>query len=793
MVPVVDRRDSDSKEWQSVKAINTAQSADSISCERRKISVRGTVQGVGFRPFIYRLAIQLGLSGWVTNDSVGVAIELQGSAETIATFMRLLSSDGPPLAKITNIDSVLIPVVEPSPFIIKPSHQLGSSAPVIPPDVAVCDDCLRELRDPNDRRFRYPFINCTNCGPRFTITSGLPYDRPLTTMHKFQMCPQCASEYSVPLNRRFHAQPNACPTCGPKLWLHNGTSELPDDDVVATTQAALRAGKIVALKSLGGFHLACDATNPAAIAELRKRKHRPHKPFAVMVADLQAALCHCDVTMKETGILIGSTRPIVLLRRKKDSRISPTVAPDTDQLGLMLPSTPLHHLLFDKSITALVMTSGNLTDEPIAIGNDEAIERLLKIADLFVLHDRDILQRMDDSIFQQSDRQPRILRRARGIVPEPITLPFDLSDPILACGAELKSTVAIGIKDQVVLSQHLGDLDNPLSLDNYDATIKHLSTLLDTRPSVIAHDLHPDYLSTRWARIQSDARHVEVQHHHAHLVSVMTENNELEPCLGIILDGSGYGTDGTIWGGELLFGDAVSFRRLAWLDPVGMPGGETAIHEPWRMALSYLRHSHPESAAEFAISRISIPPRQVEIALGQLAQNVNSPLTSSCGRLFDGVSALLGLCPTITYEAQAAILLERVASQLGPLRTMEISDIIGSSLGAINTAPLISEICRRQRSGDSLPRIARQFHQELALLFVSAAVSARSEGFGNRIALSGGVYQNKLFFEFISSILRDLEFEVICHQKVPTNDGGLSLGQLVIANAALTAHPEKRD
>lgn len=775
-----------------MKAINTAQSADLISCERRKISVRGTVQGVGFRPFVYRLATQLGLSGWVTNDSVGVAIELQGSAETITTFMRLLSSDCPPLAKITNIDSVLIPVVEPSPFIIKPSHQLGSSAPVIPPDVAVCDDCLRELRDPNDRRFRYPFINCTNCGPRYTITAGLPYDRPLTTMHKFRMCPQCASEYSDPLNRRFHAQPNACSVCGPKLWLHNGTSELPDDDVIASAQAALRAGKIVALKSLGGFHLACDATNPAAIAELRKRKHRPHKPFAVMVADLQAALCHCDITMKETGILIGSTRPIVLLRRKKDSRISPTVAPDTDQLGLMLPSTPLQHLLFDKLITALVMTSGNLTDEPIAIGNKEAIERLRGVADLFVLHDRDILQRMDDSIFQQSDRQPRVLRRARGIVPEPITLPIDLEYPILACGGELKSTVAIGIKDQVVLSQHLGDLDNPVSMDNYTATVEHLSTLLNERPAIIAHDLHPDYLSTRWAKFQPDARLVGVQHHHAHLVSVMTENNEMEPCLGIILDGSGYGADGTIWGGELLFGDAFSFRRLAWLDPVGMPGGEAAVREPWRMALSYLRHSHPESAAELAITRMSISSRQVEIALGQLAREVNTPLTSSCGRLFDGVSALLGLCPKITYEAQAGILLERIASQPGPLSAKEFSDLGGLPLGAVNIAPIITGICGRQRSGESLVSIARWFHQELARLFVSAAVSARSEGFGNRVALSGGVYQNKLFFEFISTLLRDLEFEVVSHQKVPTNDGGLSLGQLVIANASLVAHPEKR-
>ncbi len=758
--------------------------AQPATTARRCLRVRGVVQGVGFRPFVFRLAHELQLFGSVGNDSEGVVIDVQGPTERLDDFERRLTHETPPAAKITHIHRRVLPVRSTTGFVILLSESTGRVAPVIPADIAICDECLAEMRDPNNRRYRYPFINCTNCGPRYTITKGVPYDRPLTSMKGFRMCEACDAEYHNPRDRRFHAQPNACSVCGPRVTLHDGRQFIATTDPFAIAQEAIRGGKIVALRSLGGFHLACDATNNEAVATLRQRKQRPHKPFAVMTPNLESARAFCEISDVEAALLVDPSRPIVLLKRKADAVLAKGIAPDTDRIGLMLPSTPIHYLLFESFAGPLVMTSGNLSDEPIAIGNDEALERLGQFADLFILHDRDILQRLDDSIHQIVGTIPRVVRRARGIVPNPIQLPVSLSTPILACGGELKNTVALGVRDEVVIGQHLGDLDNPLTMGNFESTIEHMKRLLGCSPTIIAHDLHPDYLSTRWAVSRSNVKCVAVQHHHAHLMSVMTENSMTEPCLGIILDGSGLGTDGSIWGGEVLYGNARSFDRLAWLDPAPMPGSEAAVRQPWRMALSYLLYAH---GGEIAVLPENWPrdisEESIRIVCQQIQRGVNAPLTSSCGRLFDGVASLLGLCHQVSYAAQAAIRLETAASSLGPLTYSGAKNCV-SQLGSIDTRALIREVWERVVRKESVASVARWFHIELAELFIGSTLAAKRKTNCNRVALSGGVFQNRLFFEYMHQRLNDLGFEVLSHRQVPTNDGGLALGQLMIAQAA---------
>lgn len=753
--------------------------------QRQRITVNGIVQGVGFRPFVYRLATELSLAGFIANDARGVRIEVEGSPAALGRFRDQLQNEAPPLARIDTCTVEDLPARGDREFHIEASEHRGTAQTQIPPDIAVCHECLHEMNDPKNRRYRYPFINCTNCGPRFTIVGGIPYDRPLTSMKVFPMCVECEEEYHDPRDRRFHAQPVACPVCGPRLIAHDGASEVQVEDPIGWAIEALQAGKILAVRGLGGFHLAVDAANEAAVQRLRDRKQRQEKPLAIMADRLETIKRYCEVSADEEMLLLDVIRPIVLLKRRGEpAGIAPSVVYDNRYYGFMLPYTPVHHLLLQGPIDVLVMTSGNLSEEPIAIGNEEAIERLAGIADLFLLHDREILQRCDDSIVRHLVGESRVLRRARGYVPRPVYLPQPLAKNVLAVGGELKNTVALCRGDKAFLSQHIGDLDNPAALGFFEHAINHLENVLEIEPELIACDMHPEYLSTKSAKAQTKRPVIEVQHHHAHQVAVMTENAVTEPTIGIILDGTGHGTDGTIWGGEVLIGDAAGFNRYAWLEPVALPGGTAAIQQPWRMALSYLHYAYGNDARHFELPLFDrIPKLQADTVLLMIERRLNSPMTSSCGRLFDGIAALIGLCIESNYEAQAAIALEMAATRAGWVLPHGEAAPIPESGGPINFAPLVREMVRRIRGGESFERMAVRFHTALAELFIAAAHSARiTTGIGT-VALSGGVYQNALFFEYMVRRLSEEGFRVLSHCEVPTNDGGLALGQAVIADA----------
>jgi hydrogenase maturation protein HypF len=751
---------------------------------RRVISVNGIVQGVGFRPFVYRLATELRLAGLVKNNERGVYIEVEGGHGAVEEFLRRLRADVPPLARITDLSCESIAASGEDGFRIVHSDSSAVAHTLISPDIATCDDCLRELFDPSNRRFHYPFINCTNCGPRYTIVEGIPYDRPLTSMAVFRMCPSCQEEYDDPLDRRFHAEPNACPDCGPRVHLHDGRQAIESSDPISDTVALLRQGRIVAIRGVGGFHLAVDATNDDAVKELRLRKGRAEKPFALMAQNLETVKRLCRVSEDEASALEYRTRPIVLLRALAGTSIAPSVAPGNKYLGVMLPYTPLHHVLLKDRFEALVMTSANLSEEPIVIGNDEARERLSHLTDYYLLHDREILQRCDDSIVRVSCGLRRVIRRARGFVPEPIDVPVEFKAPVLACGAELKNTIALARNQHVFLSQHIGDLENPSAYAFYQHCISHLEQLLEIHPQVLAYDLHPEYLSTKWARQQEDVVRVGVQHHHAHLASVMAENGVTGPTIGLILDGTGYGMDGSIWGGEVLYGNLSGFDRLAWLQTAKMPGGNAAIRQPWRMAVSWLWQAYGDSWSDRRISAIRQLPRDNVKIIGQmLEQDINSPVTSSCGRLFDAVAAMLGVCAEINYEAQAAILLEMTADDGDDTYEVELPR---TSSGVIPLEPLIRAVVTDIEQGSLPAAVAGRFHRTLAELFVNVAARVRNEKSCNRVALSGGVYQNRLFFEYMMRRLTEEGFDVLSHSIVPTNDGGIALGQAVIANATLT-------
>ncbi len=740
---------------------------------RRQIRVNGIVQGVGFRPFIFNLARRHGLAGYVFNTSAGVIIEAQGKAEAVTEFTAAIENEAPPLALITEIQTREIEPVGETEFVITPSNGQAQVGTMISPDIAVCDDCRAELFDPADRRHRYPFINCTNCGPRYTIIESLPYDRPFTSMRKFTMCPACQAEYDAPTDRRFHAQPNACPVCGPQLALHKVDGTLLEcADPVRATADLLKQGMILAIKGLGGFHLAVDATDPAAVSELRLRKNREEKPLAVMVSDLTAAQNLCELSEAEAKLLLSPRSPIILARKRAESTLATEVAPGNDRLGIMLPYTPLHHLLLAEGFTALVMTSANLSEEPICIDNDEGFTRLQNIADYLLVHDRDIYLRGDDSVFIHLAGKNRPIRRSRGYAPTPV-LVKSAGPPILAVGGELKNTVCLLQENRAFLSQHIGDLENLEAYNFFKLTIAHLQKVFDTRPELIVHDLHPRYLSTQWAQEQ-DAPLLAVQHHHAHLAAVLAEHRLDEPVIGIIMDGTGYGSDGTIWGGEILVGDCAGFDRFAAFEPMPLPGGDAAIKAPWRTAVAYLQTTFGHLPDLPFLRDVEHQPISEMVA-----KDINCFPTSSCGRLFDAVAAMSGGRTTIRYEGQAAIEMMQSAGGIeGDPFEFALESTDGIFLMAVK--PLIKSVAKAVQNGAGLPEIGRRFHRTLIELFTEVAGAAARRTGISKVVLSGGVFQNQLLFENLIPRLEQSGLQVFTHEQVPTNDGGIALGQALI-------------
>jgi hydrogenase maturation protein HypF len=751
-----------------------------------RVSVRGVVQGVGFRPFVYRLAQEYSLKGWVRNTSGSVEIEVEGNEEAVRSFLTDLEAKAPPMAHIEKVEATFHSPKGYTEFKIWESLSREGQYQLVSPDIATCEDCKQEIFSPTDRRFRYPFTNCTNCGPRFTIIEDIPYDRPKTTMRKFKMCPQCRREYADPLNRRFHAQPNACPQCGPSLELVDGDGNLVEcSDVVKTASDLLKAGKILAIKGLGGFHLACDATSEEAINVLRARKRRLGKPLAVMIATMKEIEKHCLVTPEERELLQSPHCPIVLLRWKhSSSNISPEVAPNLNYLGVMLPYTPLHHLLLRETNLPLVMTSGNISEEPIAKDNDEALIRLRGIADYFLLHNRDIYARYDDSVYIV-EGTPQAIRRARGYAPYPVFLPFR-SKQILACGAELKNTFCLTKDEHAFLSQHIGDMENEETLDHFENTIKLYEKLFRIEPEIMAYDMHPEYLATKYA-LQLGAEPglslVPVQHHHAHIVSCLVENKVEGPVIGVAFDGTGYGTDGTIWGGEFLLADWRSFQRVGHLEYVPLPGGEAAIKKPYRMALGYLYSLLGENFPLGGLPFSRLNPAELEIIKQQLKRGINSPLTSSAGRLFDAVSALAGVRQEIDYEAQAAIELEMLAPDgVEERESYPFSIVEYQGTRVVKLGELLSAVAQDARNRTPASVISLRFHHTMAEIITQMCKLIARESGINQVALSGGVFQNRLLLRLATAALQRKGFSVLTHHLVPCNDGGISLGQAVIAN-----------
>lgn len=760
--------------------------------------VAGQVQGVGFRPFVYRLAQGLGLGGSVRNTPEGVVIEVEGTPEAVAAFDRRLPAELPPLARLTRHASRPLAPCGETVFRIEASAPGSGHDVLISPDVATCPDCLADMADPTNRRYRYPFTNCTNCGPRYTITRAIPYDRATTSMACFPLCPDCAAEYADPANRRFHAEPVACPVCGPRVWLADsqGQRRAADDAAIAGLAQALAEGRIAAVKGLGGFHLVCDATNDAAVTALRQRKHRPSKALAVMVADLEAAARLADLDARARTLLTGTVRPIVLVPAREDNGLAAGIAPDTDELGVMLPYTPLHHLLlqaFAQRIgpdrpAALVMTSGNAGGEPISLGNREAFTRLPAIADIFLFHNRDILIRTDDSVVRPlteteigpgDDVPPAMfLRRARGYVPSPVFLPTT-GPCVLGLGPMLKATICLSKGAQAFVSQHIGDLESLETYGFYQETIAHLRGVLRVEPEVCVADLHPDYPSTRFALEQHDWPVLRLQHHAAHIYAVLAEHGLREPTLGLALDGTGLGDDGTLWGGEGLLVDPAAgrFERLGHFAPMRLPGGDAAVREPWRIA----------QACHFALGARPIegpawPWLGAEggapaLVAQMLEKGFNCPTTTSCGRLFDAVAAVLGLCRRIDYEGQAAILLEHAQDRTEtgaydcPLDTTRLP-------ARLDTLALFAQVAADVARGVSVGCAARRFHLGLIRGLVTLARSMAAHTGISRVALSGGVLQNRTLATLLPPALRQSGLKPLCHRQLPSNDACISLGQV---------------
>jgi hydrogenase maturation protein HypF len=763
---------------------------------RRGVLVCGVVQGVGFRPFVYRLAQEEGLAGLIGNDTDGVTIEIEGPSEGIERFLTRLRAETPPLARIDSVAvRELVPAGEAG-FRIVASEVLGQVSTGIPADAATCPDCLRELLDPNDRRYRYPFLNCTNCGPRFTITRRIPYDRPQTSMALFPMCAACQREYDDPLNRRFHAQPNACWECGPRVWVLQtaDSEEIVGEEAVQKTIQMLAAGRIMAIKGIGGFHLSVDATNQAAVMRLRERKHRYGKPLAVMVRDLKAAREVCVLSAEEEALLMTAARPIVLARAREGNGIASAVAPGIPWLGVFLPYAPLQHLLFtDARVQALVMTSANLSEEPIAIDNEEALTRLGGIADAFLMHDREILQRCDDSVAAVVDGMPQLVRRARGFVPLGVELPFDVP-PLLAVGGHLKNVFTLARGRRAYQSQHLGDLESLTGLEFFKESLDHLMRTFEIEPKTVVHDMHPGYLSTSWAKewaAERGLRMIAVQHHHAHIAGCMAEHGLAGPVIGLALDGTGYGTDGKIWGGEVLIARLDGFERFAHLEYVPLPGGEAAIREPWRMALGALNAAGFDVASPEMLSLLGATEQEARVLRRAVERGVNAPLTSSLGRLFDAVAAVVLERRVVDYEAQAAIELEGVAvdedddpGRDGFRLELFNGEQAGSS-NVIRTGRMWQTLLTDLRCGEDRSRIAARFHCGVAEGLINAAANARIETEINSVALSGGCMHNRRLARLLREGLEEEGFDVYQHRQVSPGDGGLSYGQAVVGAAML--------
>ncbi len=760
--------------------------------ERRAIRVRGAVQGVGFRPFVYRLAHELGLAGWVFNDAEGVAIEVQGPANALATFELRLRSDAPPLSRVQSLSVVGKPLASAEAAFQILASRRGAVRTSIPPDAAPCDACLAELFDPADRRHRYAFINCTQCGPRYTITHALPYDRAMTSMNSFALCAACRREYTDPLQRRFHAEPNACPDCGPALSLVDAERRAIDGDPIAATLALLRAGRIVAIKSAGGFQLACDARNAVAVAELRRRKHREGRPFAVMAANLPSALAWVDAAGEEQALLQGAERPIVLLPLRDDRPDALAgVAPGLQVLGLMLPSTPLHHLLFHEAAgrpadTAwlkheqpllLVMTSANPGGEPLVIDNSEAMLRLESIADALLMHDRDIVARCDDSVLRWAGGAPQFIRRARGYTPCPIKLPRP-GPSVLTTGAWLKNTICITRGDEAFVSPHIGDLDNAASCEALVEMADHLCAVLDVRPQAMAHDLHPDFFSTRFALDFAAARSLPafaVQHHHAHIAAVAAEHGEREPLLGLALDGIGLGSDGGAWGGELLRVDGASFERLGHLAPLALPGGDAAAREPWRMAAAAL--AGIGRAAEIE-TRFAAQPAAAAVA-SMLAKGIRCPPTTSLGRCFDAAAGLLRVRDVVAYEGEAPMLLEALAGRAKvfvPTSDLSVLVRLGDD-GVLDPSPLLARLADTSDTAQG----AALFHHALADGLARWLQQAADRSGLRTVALGGGCFLNALLTKLLIPRLEAQGMRVLQARQAPPNDGGIALGQAWVA------------
>jgi hydrogenase maturation protein HypF len=764
---------------------------------RTAVRVEGVVQGVGFRPFVYTLATGLGLTGLVGNDLDGVFVEVEGPLAAVSEFLLLLERDAPPLARIERVTTRAITPRRSASFAIAASEAAAPPGPdgaagrrrtLVSADTATCADCLRELIDPADRRFGYPFINCTNCGPRFTIVRDVPYDRPLTTMAAFAMCEQCAAEYHDPADRRFHAQPTCCPACGPRLALLDPAGNALDGEPLTRAAELLRQGRVLAVKGLGGYHLAADATCEEAVALLRARKHREDKPFAVMAADLTAARRLAEVDTAAAGLLTSPARPIVLLPRRAEADLAAATAPGNRQLGIMLPYTPLHHLLLaaaaqdrqagQAASRPMVLTSGNVSDEPIVYRDEEALARLGGIADAFVVHDRAIHIRTDDSVARAFRGRPMLLRRSRGYVPEPVVVASGFPRHVLACGAELKNTFCLARDRYVFVSHHIGDLENAETLRSFTEGIEHFRRLFDVDPQVVAHDLHPEYLSTKYAVELAETSPVRlegVQHHHAHIASCLADNGADGPVIGVAFDGTGFGTDDTIWGGEFLAADLTGFERGGHLAPVPMPGGAAAIRQPWRMAAAYLGASaeHLDVARRHQASWPAI--------LAMARRGVNSPPTSSAGRLFDAAAAILGVRDAINYEGQAAVELEQLAD---PAETGAYPAALeaGHPFQA-RGSDLLHGVIDDLTSGVPAPVIAARFHHGVAALIEAGCLAMRDRYGLDAVALSGGVFQNLLLLHATVGRLEARGFRVLVHSRVPCNDGGISLGQAVVAAA----------
>ena len=752
--------------------------------KRAEIGIAGIVQGIGFRPFIYNLAQKHLIRGWVLNNEKGVLIDAESEDGNLDRFIQDIPKLAPPLARIESFD---VKYLEPSgynTFEIRKSEEAQEKFVLISPDVATCDQCLSELFSPKNFRYRYPFINCTLCGPRFTIVQDIPYDRRKTTMAPFTMCPVCQKEYEDPSDRRFHAQPNACSTCGPSLRLEDRKGKEVSGDPIVKTLDLLSKGTIVAIKGLGGFHLACDAINQDAVSSLRSRKFREDKPFAVMCRNLDEVKEHCEVNEEEEKLLLSVERPVVILRKKKDSHVSHAVVPYQDTLGVMLPYSPLHHLLLNGPLKTLVMTSGNVSDEPISYKNEEAFRRLSKIADYFLFHNREIHMRCDDSVTRMFDGKPYILRRSRGYVPFPIKLSFPL-EMILACGGELKNTFCLTRGQYAFMSHHIGDLENLETLTSFEEGIEHFKRLFYIEPKAVAYDLHPDYLSTQYAFSIPDIPRIGVQHHHAHIVSAMAENGMEGDVIGVALDGTGFGLDGTIWGGEFIRANLRDFDRLAHLKKVPMPGGSMAIKEPWRMAMVYLSEAFRDETAKLKIDLMKrIDSQKWGVLKKAIEKKINTPWTSSMGRLFDAISSLLSIRDEVHYEGQAAIELEMIADH-GVKEEYPFHIYKDGKPMVVDPTEMVRGIVHDLIDGAPTSEISGKFHQTISRIVVETCETIRSDEKLNRVVLSGGVFQNIFLLSLVTQGLKRSGFDVYTHHRVPTNDGGISLGQAVIAHMRL--------